>query len=156
MIREGAAEMSDGTVRLREVTPADARDLFRWRMDERSRPMFRSTEPVSFDVHQAFMDRYFEPDNTDRWFVIEAEGRPVGTITLYKLSADGSEAEWGRLVVDPEQRGRGHARRALALLVALEANTAAAGVYRAAGFRPTGAQAVGDRRFVQLALSLEP
>jgi len=170
VIRDGVAEASDGTVRLREVTRADAGHLYRWRMDERARPMFRSTEPVAFDVHQAFMDRYFQPGNTDRWFVIEAEGTPVGTITLYNLSADGREAEWGRLVVDPAHQGRGHARRALGLVIGharalgvrtlrcevLEGNATASGLYRAAGFQPAGVEQAGGRRFLQLVLSLEP
>jgi RimJ/RimL family protein N-acetyltransferase len=170
VIREGAAEVSDGTVRLREVTRADESDLYRWRMDARARPMFRSREPVPLEAHRAFMDRYFQPGNSDRWFVIEAGGVAVGTITLYNLSADRGQAEWGRLVVDPAHQGRGHARRALSLLIAharalgvrtlrcevLEENATAAGLYRAAGFQPTGVESSGPRRFVQLALSLEP
>ena len=169
MIRQGPAEASDGIVRLREVTRADAEDLYRWRMDERSRPMFRSVEKVPFEVHRAFMDRYFAEGNTDHWFVIEAAGRPVGTITLYHLSADGREGEWGRLVVDPERRGQGYGRRALALLIAharaagvrtlrcevLESNAVAASLYEEAGFRPTGAVEVDGRRFVQLERALE-
>lgn len=161
-------EAGDGMVRLREVTRADAGDLYRWRMDERSRPMFRSVDPVPFDVHRAFMERYFAEGNTDHWFVIEAGGVPVGTITLYHLSADGHEAEWGRLVVDPDRRGQGYGRRALALLIAharaagvrklrcevLETNAVAASLYTEAGFRRTGVEEAGGRRFVQLELVL--
>ena len=36
----------------------------------------------------AFLDRYFEPGNTDRWFVIEAAGAPVGAIALYDFVPD--------------------------------------------------------------------
>jgi RimJ/RimL family protein N-acetyltransferase len=170
VIRQGPWEATDGTVRLREVTRADADDLYRWRMDERSRPMFRTVDPVPFEAHRAFMERYFADGNTDHWFVIEAGGVPVGTITLYDLSADGDEAEWGRLVVDPERRGHGYGRRALALLLAharatgvrrlrcevLEANAVAASLYSEAGFRRTGVEEAGGRRFVQLELALEP
>ena len=170
MIREGSAEAGDGSLRLREVTRADAEDLYRWRMDERSRPMFRSVEVVPFEVHRAFVERYFTDGNTDHWFVIEAAGVPVGTITLYHLSADGREAEWGRLVVDPQQRGQGYGRRALGLLIAharaagvrklrcevLEGNDVAANLYTEAGFRRTGVEEAGGRRFVQLELALEP
>lgn len=169
MIAHGAREAGDGVVRLREVRADDAERLYRWRMDERSRAMFRSTEKVPFAVHERFMERYFSEGNTDRWFVIEAEGAPVGTITLYGFSADGREAEWGRLVVDPDLRGRGYARRALALVIeharglgvrrlrceVLEGNDVAAGLYRQAGFLPDGLEEAGDRRFLQLALDLE-
>ena len=117
MIRTGPREIAAGDVRLREVTLADAPELFRWRMDAASRPMFRSTAPVPYETHLDFMARYFSPGNTDRWFVIEHEGAAVGTITLYDLDAVARDAEWGRLVIAPERRGRGHASRALALLV---------------------------------------
>jgi RimJ/RimL family protein N-acetyltransferase len=169
VIRQGPAEASDGTVRLREVTRADADDLYRWRMDERSRPMFRSVDPVPIETHRAFVERYFAEGNTDHWFVIEAGGVAVGTITLYHLSGDGREAEWGRLVVDPDRRGQGYGRRALALLIAharaagvrtlrcevLESNAVAASLYTEAGFRHTGIDEAGGRRFVQLERALD-
>jgi RimJ/RimL family protein N-acetyltransferase len=169
VISHGAREVGQGDVRLREVRPDDAQRLYAWRMDERSRPMFRSTAEVPFATHRQFMERYFREGNTDRWFVIEAEGEPVGTITLYGFSPDGREAEWGRLVVDPALRGRGYARRALALVIeharalgvktlrceVLEGNDVAAGLYRQAGFLPAGLEEAAGRRFLQLTLDLE-
>lgn len=117
MIRSGPREIGTPGLRLREVTLADSENLYRWRMDPSSRPMFRSTEIVPFEAHEKLMARYFLPENGDHWFVIEAEGRPVGAICLFAPSPDGSEAEWGRLVVAPHERGNGYARRALELLI---------------------------------------
>ena len=168
MIRTGPREIGEGGLRLREVTLDDAEALYRWRMDDRSRFMFRSTGVVPFETHRAFMERYFQPESTDRWFVIEDGGRAVGTITLYNIATDGTEAEWGRLVVDPEQRGHGYGGRALALLIrharevgvrilrceVLEGNEVAAATYRQAGFVETGVQEHDGRRFVQLELAL--
>jgi RimJ/RimL family protein N-acetyltransferase len=167
VIRSGPREVVDGAFRLREVTLDDAEPLYRWRMDDRSRFMFRSTAVVPLETHRAFMERYFQPGNTDRWFVIEDGARAVGTITLYNITPDGAEAEWGRLVVDPEQRGHGYGARALALIIrharelgvrrlrceVLEGNQVAAGVYERAGFVTTGVEEHGGRRFVQLVLS---
>jgi len=170
VISSGPREIGDGTVRLREVTAADSEDLYRWRMDDASRPMFRSPGKVSTEEHRAFLSRYFEPGNTDRWFVIVAESEPVGAIALYGLSDDGNEAEWGRLVVAPERRGRGYGRRALELLIeharrmgirrlrceVLEGNAAAESIYRDAGFVETGRSAIGDRIFRSLSRRLDP
>jgi RimJ/RimL family protein N-acetyltransferase len=170
VITSGPRAMGDGVVHLREVTRADAEALYAWRMDDRSRPMFRSTARVPMDVHRAFMERYFQPENRDRWFLIEAGGRGVGTITLYGFSPDGRSAEWGRLVVDPDQRGHGYGARALALVIAharalgvrtlrcevLEENRVAASLYLGAGFRPTVVEEVEGRRFQQLELPLIP
>ena len=169
MIQAGPRETGDRDVRLREITMDDAPDLYRWRMDEASRPMFRSTEPVPYEVHLEYLARYFEPGNNDRWFVIEEYGAPVGSIVLYNVDATRGEAEWGRLVIAPELRSRGLATRGLSLLMrharalglrrlrceVLSGNAHADALYRKAGFRETGAEEVGGRRFVQLQLDLD-
>ena len=170
MIRSGPREVGGRQVRLREVTMDDARDLYRWRMDDASRSSFRSTERVPWETHLAFMGRYFDPANTDRWFVVEEFGAPVGSIVLYDIDPGRGEAEWGRLVIDPAVRSRGLATRALELLVGharelglrrlrcevLEGNAHADRLYRKVGFAPTGVEEAGGRRFVQLAMELAP
>jgi RimJ/RimL family protein N-acetyltransferase len=168
MITSGPRESGDRDVRLREITKEDAPELYRWRMDDSSRPMFRSTEAVPYETHLAYVGRYFDPANTDRWFVIEEYGAPVGSIVLYAIDAERGVARWGRLVIAPEHRSRGLARRALTLLVrhareiglrslrcsVLEGNAHAEKLYLDTGFRETGIDEAGGRRFVQLALDL--
>jgi RimJ/RimL family protein N-acetyltransferase len=170
MIASGPREAGDRQMRLREVTMDDAKDLYRWRMDDASRGSFRSTEVVPYETHLAFLRRYFEAANTDRWFVIEEFGAPAGSIVLYGIDPARGEAEWGRLVIDPALRSRGLATRALELLVGhardlglrrlrcevLEGNAHADRLYRKLGFRETGVEEIGGRRFVQLALELAP
>jgi RimJ/RimL family protein N-acetyltransferase len=170
LIGSGPHEISGGEVRLREVTPGDSADLYRWRMEPDARAMFLNTGVVPFEVHQAFLARYFQRDNTDRWFVIEARGEPVGAIALYEVSADGTEAEWGRFVIAPEHRGRGWGRRSLALLIeyarsigmrrlrceVLAGNATAARLYQRLGFAETGSYEEGGRRFLRLAARLTP
>jgi RimJ/RimL family protein N-acetyltransferase len=169
VIATGPRETGDRDVRLREITLDDAPDLYRWRMDDTSRPMFRSTEPVPYETHLEYVRRYFDPANTDRWFVIEEYGAPVGSIVLYDIDAARGEAQWGRLVIAPELRSRGLASRGLSLLVrharalglhrlrceVLEGNAHADRIYRKAGFQETGTEESGGRRFVQLALDLD-
>jgi RimJ/RimL family protein N-acetyltransferase len=168
LIHSGPREIGDGHARLREVTLADAPELYRWRMDPRSRFMFRSTAPVPYESHLDFMARYFGAGNTDRWFVIEHEGEAVGSIVLYDVDAAHGDAEWGRLVIDPDRRGQGHASRALALLVrhardlglrrlrceVLAGNARAEALYREAGFVQTAAFDVDGRPFTRLELDL--
>jgi ribosomal-protein-alanine N-acetyltransferase len=168
VISSGPREIGDARFRLREVTPADSQDLYRWRMDAASRPMFRSTDLVPFEAHGSLMASYFMPENRDRWFVIEAGGVSVGAITLHAPSSDGREAEWGRLVVAPEARGRGYGKKALALLIeharqlelarlrceVVAGNAAAEAIYTALGFRETGRDETAGRLFRYLALEL--
>lgn len=162
--------LDDGVVQLREVTLADAPELYRWRSDPRSRDCFRTTTLGGYEQHLAFVQRHLAGGNRDQWFVIEVAGKPVGAIALYDFSTDARSAEWGRLVIDPGARSRGYARRALKLLIGhahvsglaelrcevLAANAGAAGLYRALGFVETGAEMVGGRRFLHLQLVLDP
>ena len=167
MIRSGPTDIDDGIVRLREVTRADADRLYEWRMDPETRQMFRDTQPVPYDAHVRFLERYFEANNHDRWFVIEAHGTPVGALALYDIRDDG-RAEWGRLLIDPARRGRGYARRATRLMLAyaraagltevhceiLDENLASLRVNRAEGFVDVDERTIDGRRFIVLSHSL--
>jgi RimJ/RimL family protein N-acetyltransferase len=169
----GRRVATDGVVALREVTSADAEDLYRWRMDPSARPMFRQSDLVPFETHRAFVDRHLAAGNGDRWFVIEAEGTAVGAIALYAFAKGGAEAEWGRFVIDPGHRGRGWGRRALRLLVEharslgvrtlrceVRAGNPVEGLYRELGFRE-GARATApapdgvEPRFIALERNLD-
>lgn len=166
MIAAGPRSASDGVVTLREVRRADAARLHEWRNHAESRALFHSTAEIPWETHLRFLERYFEPENRDAWFVVEAEGRPVGSIVLYGLSADGCRAEWGRFVIAPGERGRGFGRRALQLLIAyarqrgvrelhcdvLASNDAPRRLYRALGFAETGSLEAGGREFVTMRL----
>jgi RimJ/RimL family protein N-acetyltransferase len=168
VISQGPREAGDGVVRLREVTLADSAPLYRWRMEPETRSRFRGTDVVPYASHEAFLARYFQPDNRDRWFIVEAAGEPVGAIALYDFSPDGAAAEWGRFVIAPEHRGRGWGRRALTLLMdharaigvrdlrceVLAGNAAAEGLYRRLGFVETGSYEHDGRRFLELATVL--
>ncbi|HET8645817.1 MAG TPA: GNAT family N-acetyltransferase [Vicinamibacteria bacterium] len=168
MIADGPRELAEGPFRLREVRPEDSPSLYRWRMQEDARPMFLNTDEVPFATHQSYYERYFQPANTDRWFVIEHEGVPVGSIALYGLSPDGSEYEWGRLVVAREHRGHGAAMAAFRLLLrygrligvrrirseVLEANERVTAMHDQLGFRRAERREHDGRRFVLFVVDL--
>ena len=170
MIDRGAREVAEpgGSVRLREVSTADAKELYRWRMEPSARRMFRDAEPIPFARHRAFVDAYLRPDCTDHWLVIEVGGHPAGAIALYNFSVDRTEAEWGRFVIATEYRGQGWGRRALCLLLAharalgmrrlrcevAACNPAAEALYRSLGFVDDGAYEAGGRRFRRLVVTL--
>jgi RimJ/RimL family protein N-acetyltransferase len=170
LIHSGPSTVTgDDDVRLREITLADAADLYRWRLDAGTRNSFRNAGTVPFADHEAYLARYFRAENTDRWFVIEAGGEPVGAVALYDLNADGTSAEWGRFVIAPEHRGQGWGRRGLTMLIeharaigvrdlrceVLAGNAVAEGLYRRLGFVETGVYEHAGRRFLRLAARLE-
>jgi RimJ/RimL family protein N-acetyltransferase len=169
VIRFGPAEIVRGRIRLREITPDDVDDLFRWRMSPEAREMFVSSAPVPFPQHEAFVAAYFADGNSDRWFVVEVDGEAIGTLALYGFTDDGRTAEWGRFVIDPSHRGRGFGRAALGLLIdhavelgvrslhckVLAGNTAAERIYDGFGFREVGRFEQGGRAFLELVSDLE-
>lgn len=110
------ANLSDGVISLREIAWTDSELLYTWRFQAGTREVFRSQEVAPFESHQRLLERYFESDSRDRWFLIEAAGEPVGTVSLYNFSEDGW-CEWGRFVVSPRARGKGYGRRALRLVL---------------------------------------
>ncbi|MCP4655082.1 MAG: GNAT family N-acetyltransferase [bacterium] len=168
MIHQGPTSVGDGELTAREIRPDDAGLLYRLRMDPQTRPMFRHTEGVPFGDHERFLERYFAADNTDCWFVVEVSGQPVGSMALVGLDPQRGEGETGRLIVAPEHRGRGYARRAMQLLIrfaaeiglsrlrgeVLEANVVQRRNLAGLGYRETGTFTSGDRRFVEVRLPL--
>jgi RimJ/RimL family protein N-acetyltransferase len=166
LIPSGPRDIADGDFRLREIRPEDSEALYRWRMGSDARPMFLNTSEVPFETHQKFLDRYFEPGNTDRWFVIEHRGVPVGTLALYEVGAE--EAEWGRLVVAPEARGHGAAMAGFRLMMSygrliglrrirsevLEANERVTVMHDDLGFRRAEIREHGGRRFILFVVDL--
>ena len=87
--------LRDGDLTLREVTWADCRRLYDWRMHEESRLMFRNTAVVPYPEHEALLKRYLLRPGRDRWFIFEAGGVPVGSIGISDFSDDGPNASLG-------------------------------------------------------------
>lgn len=170
MIETGSPVVPEpsGALRLREVGSTDVENLYRWRIEPSTRAMFRDDGELPLARHRAFVASYLRSECTDHWFVIEVEGRPVGTIALHDFSADRTEAEWGRFVIAPEYRGQGWGRRALLLLLdharaigvrrlrceVLASNSTAGSLYRSLGFADDGSYELGGRRFQRLVADL--
>ena len=168
MIGRRATDLSDGTVTLREIESGDAADLYHWRMDCRSRTMFRSTAAVAYETHLRVVRDYFRTTNRDHWFIIEVDGVGVGAVVFYDFDSKEEECEWGRLVIAPKRRSASYKHRALALLIehakkfgvrrlrckVLKANAGALKIYRRVGFAAIGEYQDRQRTFVQMALDL--
>jgi len=169
MLTREAQAISDGVVSLREISRSDAELLYEWRMDPSSRTMFRRTEVAPFDFHVSMVEQYLNSESPDRWFLVEADGKPAGTISLYNFTDAGRACEWGRFVIAPELRNLGRGRRALKLLMGyaqktgikqlkcdvLATNTVALNLYRDLGFTQTGLFEDGERVFLAMVADLK-
>lgn len=95
----------DGRTVARPATSEDALVLLRWRNDPSVRAVSRSSEPVPWDAHRAWLARVLE-DPERRLYVVESGGVRVGTVRFDRRAAD----EWEvSITLAPEARGRGMA-----------------------------------------------
>jgi RimJ/RimL family protein N-acetyltransferase len=148
MSRAELVPVVDGDATLRMLTRSDLALTLAWRNHPSSRIWFHSTDEISFAGHRSWFERYLDRDD-DHVFILERAQQAVAQVALYDIRDD--SAEFGRLLVDPGARGRGHALRATLLcLRAADAlrirrlhlevkadNAAAIRVYEHAGFRRT-------------------
>lgn len=130
-----------------------------WRNDERSLRWFKSAAPLQWESHLGWFTRYAQRDSPDcMFFAVTRSGVPVGQTSIYNFSTDGTRAEVGRFLSDPDLRGRGLFREALLLtldiafgvaglrevfLEVFKDNERAIRLYRSVGFEQTGADADG-------------
>ena len=94
------------TVVLRPLEAADRDRLLAWRnLPEIARWMY-SDHAISPDEHA----RWFAgalADSARRYWIIEADGQPVGLANLYDLAPEHSRTAWAYYLAEPSTRGQG-------------------------------------------------
>lgn len=95
-----------GASAVRPATYCDAGRLFAWRNDSVSRAASRSTAPLGWPDHLAWLGASLDrPDR--KLFIGLADGRPVGIVRFDRRPNDDWEIS---ITVAPHARGRGHAK----------------------------------------------
>ncbi len=146
------SRLEGGECVLREVESSDLDRLRAWRDAPEIRRWFFDASPVSAEQQLAWFNRYLA-DEGDVLYVIEADGRPVGTIGLASIDRRQGTAELGRMLIEASARRRGWARQAVRILLEYafgtvglhrvycevhEENVAARALYRDCGFVEEG------------------
>ena len=99
------------TMKLRPATLEDADLLFQWRNDPETRKASHNIADVARDEHLRWLTGIVA-DKNRKLFIAEEDGTPVGTVRA-ELSGGVFELSW---TVAPGARGRGVAKRMVALL----------------------------------------
>jgi RimJ/RimL family protein N-acetyltransferase len=147
MTASGIDPIVEGDARIRMLDRTDLPTTLAWRNHPDSRRWFLTTDLIEPSAHERWFEGYRQRDD-DYVFIVEVGGVPRAQVALSSIH-DG-EAEFGRLLVDPEHRGHGvaHLATGLCLRVAREAlglraltlevradNAAAIRAYVRAGFQ---------------------
>lgn len=98
--------MSAPVVALRPPEAADRDRLLAWRnLPEIARWMY-SDHAISPDEHARWFARSLA-DPGRRYWIIEADGQPVGLANLYDLAPEHGRTAWAYYLADPSTRGQG-------------------------------------------------
>jgi RimJ/RimL family protein N-acetyltransferase len=103
--------MRNDSIELRPATIQDAEMLFEWRNDTKTRSWSRNSAEVVREEHASWLTKTLN-DACRNLFVAEENGVPVGTVRA-DLAGGVYELSW---TVAPNARGRGVAKRMVALL----------------------------------------
>ena len=146
------APFGDGTIVLRLVERRDLETILEWRNRDDARVWFKTSDRLTLERHLAWYEGYLRRDD-DFFFLVEADGRPVGQCGIYDIDGDAGRAEIGRFLVAPEMAGKGYITRSCAQLVrfggeilnlpylfleVMEENTKAIRIYTRTGFVEEG------------------
>jgi len=112
-------------LRLRLLERSDLPTTLNWRNKANIRKWFVHSDPISWEEHQNWFEKYREDEN-DYVFIIEEKGvfnKSIGQISLYNIDRANNRGELGRLMVGEEEaRGKGLAKKATRLLVGIAFN----------------------------------
>lgn len=93
-------------ITLRAPRPRDRSRLLRWRnLPDVARWMYRDHE-ISREEHRRWFENALSDPQRQYW-IIEADGRPVGLANLYDLSPEDAKSAWAYYIADPACRGLG-------------------------------------------------
>jgi diamine N-acetyltransferase len=96
----------NGTVQLRPIAESDLEMTLGWRNRDEARVWFNNSALITLDQHRAWFAQYSSKDD-DFLFIVEAEDRPVGQASVYRIDWEKGSAELGRFLAAPDAAGRG-------------------------------------------------
>ncbi|MDX8437985.1 GNAT family N-acetyltransferase [Mesorhizobium australafricanum] len=115
-MKQHVAPFGDGTVVLRLVEERDLETILAWRNRDEARVWFKNSAKIAFDAHLAWYRSYLQKED-DFFFLVEADGEPVGQCGIYDIDKVSGRAEVGRFLVAPEMAGNGFIGRSCAEII---------------------------------------
>lgn len=93
-------------LQLRFVEDKDSELIIRLRNEKKIKQYFYNDDPIASYIHQAFIEKVRK--SGDKYFAIEIieDGSVIGFMGLYHIDYVNRKAEYGRLILDPQFRGK--------------------------------------------------
>ena len=106
--------------RLRPICRDDLLTTLAWRNQADTRRWFKHSEPLTWEQHSSWFERYLEKDEDLTFAIEDTETKEiVGQAAIYNINKAAREAEVGRFISAPRQRGKGHIQAACRALLRL-------------------------------------
>jgi diamine N-acetyltransferase len=125
MAKSDLSPIEKDNLRLRLLERVDLPMTLNWRNQEHIRKWFIHSDPISWEKHQNWFEKYREDEN-DYIFIIEEKSvfnKSIGQISLYNIDRSNNRGELGRLMIGEEEAcGKGLAKKATRLLVEIAFN----------------------------------
>lgn len=102
--------------KLRPLTVEDARQVLNWRNSDHVRAFMVTQDLIEWEGHQKWVQKVVTTPESYRYFIFEADNRPLGLIGFYGFSDDKKSAEWGLYIGEADApKGAGESMCRLAL-----------------------------------------
>jgi len=97
----------------RAIEEKDLPLMVKWRNDPENNYYFYEHEPLSMPMQKIWFENYLKNINTDKIFIIDEKetGNTIGMVSVYHIDWRSRKAEWGRLILEKEVRGKGYSKQ---------------------------------------------
>lgn len=94
---------------MRQISSADIdyhKNIVNWRNDPETRKCFYSSQEISLQEHLVFFSKTMKNPDEIYAGIFLSDQTFVGMAALYSIDRINKKAEYGRLILDPKQRGK--------------------------------------------------
>jgi UDP-4-amino-4,6-dideoxy-N-acetyl-beta-L-altrosamine N-acetyltransferase len=103
-------------LKVRAIEEEDLPKMVDWRNSLDAQETFYEYEPLSVAKQREWFKEYLQGKHGKLW-IIEVDGKAIGTIGFHEIDSRNSNAKFGRFYIDPDQRNNGYGLEALKLVL---------------------------------------
>lgn len=107
--------IAQGGLQLRPIGEEELGNTLNWRNHKESKKYFLNSNTITKTQHFSWF-RDYQAKSNDYLFVIFDGNQLVGQISIYNINSKKREGEIGRILIDPNQRGKGYMKHAIHLI----------------------------------------